>query len=54
MLDLWYTENWSEETKFSIKVKEHIFRKNSFSKNRFFYIKRIWKIFYFRWFNYDY
>lgn len=25
MLDLWYSEKWSEETKFSIKVKEHLY-----------------------------
>lgn len=37
MLDLWYTENWSEETKFSIKVKEHIYSEETpFQKIDFF------------------
>lgn len=37
MLDLWYSENWSDETKFSIKVKEHIYsEQTSFQKIDFF------------------
>jgi spermidine synthase len=37
MLDLWYTENWTEETKFSIKIKEHLHSETSkFQKIDFF------------------
>ena len=37
MLDLWYTENWTENTKFSIKVKEHLHSEMSkFQKIDFF------------------
>ena len=37
MLDLWYSEKWSEETKFSIKVKEHLYSEQTpFQKIDFF------------------
>lgn len=37
MLDLWYTENWTENTKFSIKVKKHLHSEMSkFQKIDFF------------------
>lgn len=37
MLDLWYSESWSEGTKFSIKVKEHIYSEQTpFQKIDFF------------------
>lgn len=37
MLDLWYTENWSKDTRFSIKIKEHIHSEQSeFQKIDFF------------------
>lgn len=37
MLDLWYSENWSENTKFSIKVKKHFYSENTpFQKIDFF------------------
>nr|WP_307775625.1 polyamine aminopropyltransferase [uncultured Cetobacterium sp.] len=37
MLDLWFTEKWSENTKFSIKVKEHIYSEETpFQKIDFF------------------
>ncbi|WP_047384884.1 polyamine aminopropyltransferase [Cetobacterium sp. ZWU0022] len=37
MLDLWFTEKWSENTKFSIKVKEHLYSEETpFQKIDFF------------------
>lgn len=37
MLDLWFTERWSENTKFSIKVKEHLYSEDTpFQKIDFF------------------
>ena len=37
MLDLWFTERWSEDTKFSIKVKEHLYSEETpFQKIDFF------------------
>lgn len=37
MLDLWYTENWSKNTKFSIKIKEQLHSEQSeFQKIDFF------------------
>ena len=37
MLDLWYSEKWSEETKFSIKIKEHLYSEQTpFQKIDFF------------------
>ena len=37
MFELWFTENWSENTKFSIRVKEHIYSEETpFQKIDFF------------------
>ena len=37
MLDLWYSEKWSEDTKFSIKIKEHLYSEQTpFQKIDFF------------------
>ena len=37
MLDLWFTERWSEDTKFSIKIKEHLYSEETpFQKIDFF------------------
>ncbi len=37
MLDLWFTEKWSEDTRFSIKVKEHLYSEETpFQKIDFF------------------
>lgn len=37
MIDLWFTERWSEDTKFSIKVKEHLYSEETpFQKIDFF------------------
>ncbi len=37
MLDLWFSERWSEDTKFSIKIKEHLYSEQSpFQKIDFF------------------
>lgn len=53
MLDLWYSENWSDETKFSIKVKEHIYSEQTpFQKIDFLYLMNM-EDFYIRWTYYD-
>ena len=46
MLELWYTENWTESTKFSIKVKKHLHSEMSkFQKIDFFDSKEYGKFF---------
>jgi len=46
MLDLWYTENWTENTKFSIKVKKHLHSEMSkFQKIDFFESEEYGKFF---------